>query len=173
LLPEEVDQRHRNAQARDGQDSGATESSGSARDAENFMIDFEEGSTNVYADLGRADAEEMLVKAQLAAKIAGVRPGASWPTATTCAAPTPRSLRRTSSKSRSPRPTSSSSSRSWTCCGRAWRPVIKDAKLKVDASINGDKLRVTGKKRDDLQLVIALLKKADLPLPLQFENFRD
>ena len=51
--------------------------------------------------------------------------------------------------------------------------VIKDAKLKVDASINGDKLRVTGKKRDDLQAVIALLKKADLPLPLQFENFRD
>ena len=51
--------------------------------------------------------------------------------------------------------------------------VIKDAKLKVDASINGDKLRVTGKKRDDLQLVIALLRKAELPLPLQFENFRD
>jgi uncharacterized protein YajQ (UPF0234 family) len=51
--------------------------------------------------------------------------------------------------------------------------VIKDAKLKVDASINGDKLRVTGKKRDDLQLVIALLQKTELPLPLQFENFRD
>ena len=51
--------------------------------------------------------------------------------------------------------------------------LVKDAKLKVDASINGDKLRVTGKKRDDLQLVIALLKKADLPLPLQFENFRE
>jgi cyclic-di-GMP-binding protein len=51
--------------------------------------------------------------------------------------------------------------------------IIKEAKLKVDASINGEKLRVTGKKRDDLQLVIALLKKADVPLPLQFENFRD
>ncbi|HUR41487.1 MAG TPA: YajQ family cyclic di-GMP-binding protein [Verrucomicrobiae bacterium] len=51
--------------------------------------------------------------------------------------------------------------------------VIKESKLKVDASINGDKLRVTGKKRDDLQLVIALLKKSELPLPLQFENFRD
>jgi cyclic-di-GMP-binding protein len=51
--------------------------------------------------------------------------------------------------------------------------VIKDAKMKVDASINGDKLRVTGKKRDDLQTVIALLKKTELPLPLQFENFRD
>jgi cyclic-di-GMP-binding protein len=51
--------------------------------------------------------------------------------------------------------------------------VIKDAKMKVDASINGDKLRVTGKKRDDLQTVIALLKKTELPLPLQFENCRD
>jgi uncharacterized protein YajQ (UPF0234 family) len=51
--------------------------------------------------------------------------------------------------------------------------LIKDAKLKVDASINGDKLRVTGKKRDDLQTVIALLTKAELPLALQFENFRD
>ena len=51
--------------------------------------------------------------------------------------------------------------------------TLKEAKLKVDASINGDKLRVTGKKRDDLQLVIALLRKAELPLPLQFENFRD
>ena len=51
--------------------------------------------------------------------------------------------------------------------------VIKDAKLKVDASINGDKLRVTGKKRDDLQDVIALLKKTEFELPLQFDNFRD
>ena len=51
--------------------------------------------------------------------------------------------------------------------------TIKEAKLKVDASINGDKLRVTGKKKDDLQVAIALLRKADLPLPLQFENFRD
>lgn len=51
--------------------------------------------------------------------------------------------------------------------------VIKDARLKVDASINGDKLRVTGKKKDDLQTAIALLRKAELPIPLQFENFRD
>lgn len=51
--------------------------------------------------------------------------------------------------------------------------LIKDSRLKVDASITGDKLRVTGKKRDELQTAIALLKKADLPLPLQFENFRD
>ncbi|HEX4870787.1 MAG TPA: DUF520 family protein, partial [Nevskiaceae bacterium] len=51
---------------------------------------------------------------------------------------------------------------------------IKDAKLKVDAQIQGDKLRVSGKKRDDLQLAIALLRKAeDLELALQFENFRD
>ena len=50
---------------------------------------------------------------------------------------------------------------------------IKDAKLKVETQITGDKLRVTGKKRDDLQDAIALLKKADVPLPLQFNNFRD
>jgi uncharacterized protein YajQ (UPF0234 family) len=50
---------------------------------------------------------------------------------------------------------------------------IKEAKLKVQASIQGDKIRVTGKKRDDLQDAIALLKKSDLELPLQFENFRD
>lgn len=50
---------------------------------------------------------------------------------------------------------------------------IKDSKLKVQASIQGDKIRVTGKNRDDLQSTIALLKKADVDLPLQFENFRD
>jgi hypothetical protein len=50
---------------------------------------------------------------------------------------------------------------------------LKEAKLKVDAQINGDKLRVSGKKRDDLQLAIALLRKSDAELPLQFENFRD
>jgi uncharacterized protein YajQ (UPF0234 family) len=50
---------------------------------------------------------------------------------------------------------------------------IKESKLKVEAQINGDKLRVTGKKRDDLQTAIALLKKMDFELPLQFENFRD
>lgn len=51
--------------------------------------------------------------------------------------------------------------------------TIKEAKLKVETQINGDKLRITGKKRDDLQDVIALLKKGDFELPLQFENFRD
>ena len=50
---------------------------------------------------------------------------------------------------------------------------FKAAKLKVEASINGEKIRVTGKKRDDLQTAIALLRAAELELPLQFENFRD
>lgn len=51
---------------------------------------------------------------------------------------------------------------------------IKDSKIKVQASIQGDKMRVTGKNRDDLQECIALLKKAeDLKIALQFENFRD
>jgi uncharacterized protein YajQ (UPF0234 family) len=50
---------------------------------------------------------------------------------------------------------------------------LKAAKLKVEAQINGDKLRVTGKKRDDLQLAMALLRKSEVELPLQFDNFRD
>jgi uncharacterized protein YajQ (UPF0234 family) len=50
---------------------------------------------------------------------------------------------------------------------------IKAAKLKVQAAIQGDKLRVSGKKRDDLQSVIAMLKESDIGLPLQYENFRD
>jgi uncharacterized protein YajQ (UPF0234 family) len=51
--------------------------------------------------------------------------------------------------------------------------MVKDAKLKVQTAIQGEKLRVTGKKRDDLQEVIALLKDAKLDIPLQFNNFRD
>lgn len=51
--------------------------------------------------------------------------------------------------------------------------LIKDSKLKVQTAIQGDKLRVTGKKRDDLQAVIAMLRESDVGLPLQFENFRD
>lgn len=51
--------------------------------------------------------------------------------------------------------------------------LVKDAKLKVQSQVQGDQVRVTGKKRDDLQDVIALLKNADLGLPLQFTNFRD
>lgn len=50
---------------------------------------------------------------------------------------------------------------------------IKESKIKVDTQINGDKLRVNGKKRDDLQEVMALLKKSDFEQPLQFDNFRD
>ena len=50
---------------------------------------------------------------------------------------------------------------------------IKAAKLKVQSAIQGDKLRVSGKKRDDLQAVISLLKETDVELPLQYENFRD
>jgi uncharacterized protein YajQ (UPF0234 family) len=50
---------------------------------------------------------------------------------------------------------------------------VKESKIKVQASIQGEKVRITGKKRDDLQQVIALLRQADLGLPLQFDNFRD
>jgi len=51
--------------------------------------------------------------------------------------------------------------------------LIKDKKLKVQASIQGDKVRVTGKKRDDLQEVIQMLKDEKLEMPLQYDNFRD
>jgi uncharacterized protein YajQ (UPF0234 family) len=51
--------------------------------------------------------------------------------------------------------------------------TLKEAKLKVDTQINGDKLRVNGKKRDDLQAAIALLKGGEFERPLQFDNFRD
>ncbi|AMG04536.1 YajQ family cyclic di-GMP-binding protein [Vibrio mimicus] len=51
--------------------------------------------------------------------------------------------------------------------------LIKDAKIKVQASIQGDKVRVTGKKRDDLQEVMAMLREANLEQPLQYNNFRD
>ncbi|PAU89586.1 YajQ family cyclic di-GMP-binding protein [Pseudomonas sp. WN033] len=51
--------------------------------------------------------------------------------------------------------------------------LIKDSKLKVQAAIQGEQVRVTGKKRDDLQDVMALLRGAKLEMPLQFNNFRD
>lgn len=51
--------------------------------------------------------------------------------------------------------------------------MVKETKIKVQTAIQGDKLRVTGKKRDDLQQVIAFLRDANLELPLQFDNFRD
>lgn len=50
---------------------------------------------------------------------------------------------------------------------------IKSTKIKVQTAIQGDKLRVSGKKRDDLQAVISMLKDEDVELPLQYENFRD
>lgn len=51
--------------------------------------------------------------------------------------------------------------------------LIKDAKLKVQAQIQGEQVRVTGKKRDDLQAAIQLLREAKIDVPLQFNNFRD
>ncbi|HYL03658.1 MAG TPA: YajQ family cyclic di-GMP-binding protein [Steroidobacteraceae bacterium] len=51
--------------------------------------------------------------------------------------------------------------------------LVKDSKLRVQASLQGDKVRVSGKQRDDLQAAIALLRGAKLDRPLQFTNFRD
>jgi len=57
--------------------------------------------------------------------------------------------------------------------GRKVVRLLKDSKLKIQAQIQGDKVRVTGKKRDDLQDAIAFLRKVDIETPLQFNNFRD
>jgi hypothetical protein len=57
--------------------------------------------------------------------------------------------------------------------GKKVARLLKDAKLKVQAQIQGEKVRVTGKKRDDLQEVIAKCKAEDFGIPLQFTNFRD
>jgi uncharacterized protein YajQ (UPF0234 family) len=51
--------------------------------------------------------------------------------------------------------------------------MIKEMKLKVQAAIQGEQVRVSGKKRDDLQQVIAMLREADIDMPLQFVNYRD
>ncbi|WP_210449358.1 YajQ family cyclic di-GMP-binding protein [Vibrio crassostreae] len=51
--------------------------------------------------------------------------------------------------------------------------LIKDNKVKVQAAIQGEKVRVTGKKRDDLQAVMALVRNGELDQPFQFDNFRD
>lgn len=51
--------------------------------------------------------------------------------------------------------------------------MIKDSKLKVQGAIQGDKVRVTGKKRDDLQTIISTLRDAKFDMPLQYVNFRD
>jgi uncharacterized protein YajQ (UPF0234 family) len=57
--------------------------------------------------------------------------------------------------------------------GRKISRLIKDSKLKVTAALQGDKVRVTGKSRDDLQQVMQLLRGSKLETPLQFNNFRD
>lgn len=51
--------------------------------------------------------------------------------------------------------------------------LIKDSKLKVQSAIQGEQVRVTGKKRDDLQSIMSMLKESKIELPLQFNNFRD
>jgi cyclic-di-GMP-binding protein len=57
--------------------------------------------------------------------------------------------------------------------GKTLVKLIKDSGLKVQSQIQGDQIRVTGKKRDDLQAVIAALRKAELDIPLDFTNFRE
>ena len=57
--------------------------------------------------------------------------------------------------------------------GRKISRLIKDSKLKVTAALQGDKVRITGKSRDDLQQAMQLLRGAKLETPLQFNNFRD
>jgi uncharacterized protein YajQ (UPF0234 family) len=57
--------------------------------------------------------------------------------------------------------------------GRKLQRLIKDSKLKVQAAIQGEQLRVTGKQRDDLQAAMGLIRQAVLDRPLQFKNFRD
>ncbi len=51
--------------------------------------------------------------------------------------------------------------------------MIKDSKVKVQSQVQGEQVRVTGKKRDDLQEVMAMLRKAELDVPLSFKNLRD
>ena len=57
--------------------------------------------------------------------------------------------------------------------GTKLQKILKESKLKVQALIQGDQLRVSGTQRDDLQAAMALLRKADVDRPLQFKNFRD
>ena len=57
--------------------------------------------------------------------------------------------------------------------GKKISRLVKDSKLKVQASLQGDKVRITGKQRDDLQTAMALLRGAKLEVALQFNNFRD
>lgn len=57
--------------------------------------------------------------------------------------------------------------------GKKVQRIVKDSKIKVQASIQGDKLRIQGKQRDDLQEAMALIRKSAIEVPLQFNNFRD
>ena len=57
--------------------------------------------------------------------------------------------------------------------GKEINALIKSKKMKVQSSIQGDSVRVSGKKRDDLQSVITLIKEQNFNIPLQFQNFRD
>ena len=57
--------------------------------------------------------------------------------------------------------------------GKKIARLVKDSKLKVQASIQGEKVRIVGKQRDELQSAIQMLRKAELGMPLQFNNFRD
>ena len=57
--------------------------------------------------------------------------------------------------------------------GKEINTLIKSKKIKVQSSIQGDSVRVSGKKRDDLQAVITLIKEQNFNIPLQFQNFRD
>ena len=57
--------------------------------------------------------------------------------------------------------------------GKKMIKLVKDSKLKVQAAIQGEQLRITGKSRDDLQTAMALFKKSEIELPIQFTNFRD
>ena len=58
-------------------------------------------------------------------------------------------------------------------CARKVVKLVKESKLKVQAQIQQEQVRITGKKRDDLQTTMAALKKASLGMPFQFTNFRD
>lgn len=58
-------------------------------------------------------------------------------------------------------------------CGRKIVRLLKDSRIKVQAGVHGDKVRVTGKQRDDLQSAIALLKRETFDRPISFGNFRD
>ena len=57
--------------------------------------------------------------------------------------------------------------------GRMINQAVKSSKIKVQSSIQGDVVRISGKKRDDLQSIMAEIKSLDIDLPLQFKNFRD